>query len=143
MREATLFIFLISAFLISVPALADEVKVSPQLNEVTIGWNDRPNTVITLENPNERIPHFEKDAKNYGINMEITECQMLIDIPVGTAHGNHSYGGYCQLQNEGKKRIVEICDDDMVGHFEISFSPVSTIDKRRHIEFVASNCYGG
>ena len=70
-------------------------------------------------NPNNRNEAFNLDLQRKEPGAKITSCWKLIDVPVGTAHGNHSFGGYCALERSGKTSTVEICNDDMVGHFKM------------------------
>jgi uncharacterized protein len=98
--------------------------------------------IVTLHDPNYRISSFNEDLskRNEG---KIVGCYMLIDVPVGTAHGNHSYGGFCTLINGSKKTNVLICNDDMVGNFQMFEINKATPEKKDLIEFTISNCYGG
>jgi uncharacterized protein YecT (DUF1311 family) len=98
--------------------------------------------LVTLRNPNYRIPSFNEYLSRKGLG-KIGGCDMLIDVPVGTAHGNHSYGGFCTLINDSEKSDVQICDDDMVGHFKMVKINRSTSSKQDLIKFTIANCFGG
>jgi hypothetical protein len=95
---------------------------------------------LLIGNPNERTDSFNGDLDVP--KGKITQCKVLIDVPVGTSHGNHSFGGLCTLLKNDKDSSVMICNDDVVGHFKM--------DKVDHeatmqelVDFVVSNCYGG
>jgi hypothetical protein len=96
------------------------------------------------------LDFYQKNQRNTSFNQsgasklggQITECDTLIDIPVGTAHGNHSYGGYCVFQKGGDLQKVRVCDDDMVGHFKME--PASEAQGLNDLAiFVVNNCFGG
>jgi len=98
--------------------------------------------LVTLHDTNYRNQSFNEDLKRNGRG-EIVACYMLIDVPVGTAHGNHSYGGICTLVNGSEKTDVLICNDEMVGHFKMIKIDRAATTKNDLIKFTACNCYGG
>ena len=86
----------------------------------TMNIDGRDYSVLIEPDVNARTESFNKRITSQGIKGEIVGCALLIDVPVGTAHGNHSYGGYCIFADgAGKRRNVEICNDEMVGQFQI------------------------
>ncbi len=89
-------------------------------------------------NSDTRISSFsEIVARKFG--SEITSCFSLVGIRGGK---NTSYGGYCTLMEDEKELEVLICDDEMVGHFQME--PAKDIPDVYAIAiFVRENCYGG
>ena len=96
---------------------------------------------LLINNQNERNDSFNRAIERNGKTGKITQCKILIDVPVGTAHGNHSYGGFCTLVDGSASNVI-ICDDDMVGHFKMEPSDRKPT-MQRLVDFVAKNCYGG
>jgi hypothetical protein len=145
-----LTVFAFSLLVTSHAALAQEsfsVKMPQQTDRVTVehGSFGRILTsdlfVNTEKDSNKRNPSFDRDIKELGIKGKIANCSLLIDIPAGSE--NHSYGGFCSLEQEGKKRDIYICNDNMVGHFALYHSSVTIKHKPHLIKFVVSNCIGG
>lgn len=78
----------------------------------------------------------------------IDNCTFMIDLPRGTATGNHSYGGYCETKmGKGvKPKHMIVCADVMVGHFksELIEDILHTPQEINALAaFVAQNCTGG
>ena len=99
-------------------------------------------TALHLGNPNEKIGSFNSDIAHRQLPGRITQCRTLIDVPVGTAHGNHSFGGLCTYSENGHNSSVMICDDEMVGHFKMEKID-HEISAQKLVDFVVSNCFGG
>jgi uncharacterized protein len=95
--------------------------------------------LVTVRNANSNNPSFNQDLLKRG-RSPVLGCDILIDIAVGTAHGNHSYGGVCRLKNE--QGVSMICSDVMIGHFKVAkaFGKTTTKDLA---EFTIENCFGG
>jgi hypothetical protein len=74
---------------------------------------------------------------------EIIVCQRLVDLPVGFAHSNHSYGGHCTLEDGSSRKPVMICNDEMVGHFAIQALRFGVEADDKLIDFTGRNCFGG
>lgn len=82
-----------------------------------------------------------KDRNSFG---HLENCRRIIEIPVGTADGDHSYGGLCLLnENSSKLNHVMICNDDLVGHFKIRHIQRYEDNISDLIRFVIDNCTGG
>lgn len=102
---------------------------------------------VNLQDPNvnyypEIITLFKAALLRHSlISGELKECERVIDIPVGTAKGNHSYGGICTLEQGGKEIRFMICADVMVGHQVVKFGGM--LSDVKLAQFVAMNCYGG
>lgn len=100
------------------------------------------NNVLLIHNPNEEVEAFNRSLKRFKKDGVITQCRTLIDIPVGTAHGNHSYGGICTLSSDESTSDVLICNDRMVGHFQMT-EIEKEISNQELADFVMANCFGG
>lgn len=97
--------------------------------------------VLNLFSTNDRLESFNKSGKGRSSG-NIIECSILIEIGVGTARGNRSYGGYCIYQEDGHELRVNVCDDEMVGHYKLAIvDKVSGVNELS--KFVLDNCYGG
>lgn len=85
------------------------------------------------------------------------ECSTVIDIPAGTAHGNHSYGGICSVERDNQIYPMMICADMFVGRIAVQlawhvtgnpdpskeFATSSDFSKENLMMFVIRNCTGG
>lgn len=94
----------------------------------------------------EPVSHTQSALQSVHDNSEITECSIVIDVPVGVVGGNHSYGGVCKLKTDEDSRPIlntMICADEMVGHFAFSQLTDSDASVESLAEFVARSCYGG
>jgi len=96
-----------------------------------------------VENSNDRRDSFNHDAQSLRVHTEILSCDLLIDISVGIKDGNNSYGGFCKARQGAAEIEVEICNDDLVGHFHINNIDRRKLTKVDLAAFVAENCYGG
>lgn len=69
-------------------------------NEVTCvtpsGAGDCVN-VVRFADPNEHLEGFNQALARAQESGKVTGCSTLIDLPAGTASGNHSFGGACML----------------------------------------------
>lgn len=100
-------------------------------------------SVVVLRDPNSRLQSFDQSMSDRNIDGKIIGCKKLIDLPVGTADGNHSFGGDCVLESHSKRTDVRICRDLMLGRFAIE--PFERRRERDHdlIEFTNQRCFGG
>jgi uncharacterized protein len=95
--------------------------------------------LITLRDANENNQSFSKDLIRRH-REPILGCETLVDIAVGTAHGNHSFGGICKLK--GETGFFMVCNDRMIGHFNIV--KVSGEATRHGLaDFTIKSCFGG
>lgn len=120
--------------------LAAGAASQPASDKITIGDASYSIMVLGERFVAERVSKFEADARRRGIAGQI-ECSLVIDIPIGTVTGNHSYGGLCILRQGSTRTPVAICNDELVGHFAMSWNPAFT--KERLAKFVADQCFGG
>ncbi|MGB9107233.1 MAG: lysozyme inhibitor LprI family protein [Telluria sp.] len=101
--------------------------------------NGEKYNLITIRDANSNNLSFSKDliSRHRG---PISGCETLVDIAVGTAHGNHSFGGICKLKTETGFFLV--CNDEMIGHFNIV--KVSGEATRYGLaDFTIKSCFGG
>jgi hypothetical protein len=135
-RLKTLVCATLLAFGAAAPAVADEKF----LGRIKFGDDTVP--VLIANDPNERNGSFNKSLDQNRQSGKILSCSLLVDVWVGNPDSNRSYGGYCVLRRSGRSQKVEICNDDMVGHFELrASSEPPTISQL--IRFTANNCFGG
>lgn len=64
--------------------------------------------VVPIRDPNSRIESFNQSLTHQKQNGRIIGCSRLIDLPVGVAGGNHSFGGSCILQEGTQRKDVRI-----------------------------------
>jgi len=103
--------------------------------------NSESHNLITLRNSNERNRSFSKDLTTRKFKA-VLGCETLVDVSVGTAHGNDSYGGLCKLKDAKEESFYMVCNDDMIGHFNI-IQAASNATRYELADFVVKNCYGG
>ena len=151
-----------SLFLISKTAAENKTLSSAPyqydlVESITLDGEDYNLRVFTPEDSQLQIRHFNDTLSrarhkraDVTLRGEITSCMGVIDLPVGTARGNHSYGGYCTLQttDSGTQNVL-ICDDELVGHLNMAphketIETPMTLDQIRTLAlFTKNNCYGG
>jgi hypothetical protein len=116
----------------------------PQETEVgTAHFNSFSTGVIVFKDPNGQNNFFNVAAKKNGIETKIENCSLLIDTPVETAGGNHSYGGMCTVSEKGKELNAMVCGDIMVGRFQTQETKEQDATLELLVKFVITNCYGG
>lgn len=104
---------------------------------------DKCVNVVPYRDPNARINSFNQSLAGQKQSRRIIDCSRLIDLPVGNANSNESFGGYCVLQDGTQRKNVEICNADMTAKFQMQpVSPQDTSDKQL-INFTYTYCYGG
>lgn len=118
-----------------------EVTCAVPSGGIQVG-GDKCVNVVPYRDPNYRIGSFNQSLANEKQSGRIIGCSRLIDLPVGYANSNHSFGGVCILQDGAQRKDVEICNDDMVGHFQMQSLPQGAIDKQL-IDFTYEYCFGG
>jgi uncharacterized protein len=100
-------------------------------------------SVVSYRDPNARIDSFNRSLAAQKKNGKIIGCSKLIDLPVGNAGSNDSFGGICIWQDGTKRTQVEICNDDMIGHFAVRAVDLKSISERGLIDFTNDQCFGG
>lgn len=100
-------------------------------------------SIVVLRDPNSRLQSFDQSMSDRNIDGKIIGCKKLIDLPVGTADGNHSFGGDCVLESHSKRTDIRICNDLMLGRFAIE--PLERREEPDHdlIDFTNRQCFGG
>lgn len=99
--------------------------------------------VVTYRDTSIRIASFNKSLMEQKRSGKIISCSHLINLPVGTANSNNSYGGICILQDGTQRKAVEICNDDMFGHFQMRSAAPKDASGKDLIDFTHSYCFGG
>ena len=98
--------------------------------------------VIKQQDANGRTASFNTGLAAHRMTA-VDSCALLVDLPVGTAHGNHSYGGVCSKSAKPEKQMVLVCDDDMIGHFGFRVVGKRKVSIEELAHFVAQECFGG
>ncbi|OOG47802.1 hypothetical protein B0E50_10125 [Rhodanobacter sp. C01] len=99
--------------------------------------------VVTYRDPSIRIASFNKSLVQQKQSGKIISCSRLINLPVGTANSNNSYGGVCTLQDGTQRKAVEICNDDMFGHFAMQLFSTPDASNKALLGFTHGQCFGG
>ena len=88
----------------------------------------------------DRLERFTEDLRRVSPSAQVLACELMVELPVGTARGNRSYGAYCEVEVDGVQRSWVLCNDDMVGHFALaSLNPA----RLRIAQFTYDHCTGG
>ena len=104
---------------LAIPALAVDfesestISISRDESRVRIdyGITGGEFNVDYIKDTNSETAEFNKLAKELGIKGKISNCDTLIDIPVGVRDGNHTYGAYCKLDVGKTKILIITCHD--------------------------------
>lgn len=99
--------------------------------------------VVTYRDPSIRIQSFNQSIAQAKHSGKIISCGRLINLPVGTVGSNNSFGGICTLQDGAQRETVEICDDDMFGHFGLQPAESRDISNKSLVDFTYKYCFGG
>lgn len=97
--------------------------------------------LMTMRNANERNPSFNTSLSRRQLPL-VAACESLVDISVGTAHGNNSFGGLCKLKSEKETGFFMVCNDEMIGHFQLAKASGS-ITRHELADFTIKHCFGG
>lgn len=107
----------------------------------TYASNGETHFLMTLRNPNERNPSFNASLARRHLPL-VASCESLVDIPIGTARGNHSFGGLCKLKSEKDTGFFMVCNDEMIGHFQLTRASGS-VTRNELADFTIKHCFGG
>lgn len=99
-------------------------------------------SVVRYRDPAARIDSFNRSLAASGNAGQIIGCTRLIDLPVGIASGNHSFGGLCTLEDEAGPSKVMICNDNLVGRVAVQKVGEQATGQDL-IGFTNSHCFGG
>lgn len=99
--------------------------------------------VVTYRDPSIRINSFNQSLAVRKTPGKIIGCSKLVNLPVGHADSNNSFGGVCTLLEDTKRTTVQVCNDDMVGHFEMRVATPPEVSNKSLIDFTNDNCFGG
>lgn len=103
--------------------------------------NGEHHNLVIFRDPNERNHSFDLDLKSRKLG-QVVGCEALVDIAVGTAHGNHSFGGLCKVRSGNDTKYVMMCDDEMIGHFQMLTASSGT-SNHELADFTIKYCFGG
>ena len=118
-----------------------------KLGRIILGENSymsRYAEIIPVKDETIRVKSFNSYYTTYYLKRygkgKITSCDMLVDVPY---RNNHSYGGFCNFKKDGYLTTAMVCNDTIVGHFNLKL-----IDRREYsiynlAEFTYQNCFGG
>lgn len=129
-----------TAYLSRIDRLITYRHPDKDLNDVEV--NTENGAAILLGNSNYRNESFNSDISSHGAKGKISLCKMLIDVPVGLARSNHSFGAICTLTENNNTSEIMICNDEMIGHFKMD-KISKEVGKQELVNFIVSNCYGG
>ncbi|BDU22185.1 lysozyme inhibitor LprI family protein [Dyella sp. GSA-30] len=127
---------------IAVLARNEKYIVNKTSCEVPGGGGECVN-VVAYRDTSIRMHSFNQSITQAKQAGKIIGCSALINLPVGTAGSNNSFGGICTLQNAAQRKVVEICDDDMFGHFEMKPVDPQDVSDKNLIDFTHEHCFGG
>jgi uncharacterized protein len=96
--------------------------------------------VVPYRDPNDRIDSFNESLVHQRKSSKIIGCSRLIDLPLGRAYANHSFGGICILQDGLQRKDVEICNDNKLGAFKLQPANSKDVSEKSLIDFVYNNC---
>lgn len=99
--------------------------------------------VVSYRDPAIRIDSFNQSLSEQKKSGKIIGCSKLVNLPVGHANSNNSFGGICTLQESTQRKKVTICNDDMVGHFAMQPAAAQDVADKDLIDFTYDNCFGG
>lgn len=101
------------------------------------------NGIVFYRDPTAEISSFNKSISENAKQGRIITCHRLIDLPVGYARSNHSFGAYCTLQIGSTREEVAICNDLMWGHFAMEPVGKEEPSDAKLVHFTDSHCFGG
>ena len=99
--------------------------------------------VVSYRDPAIRIDSFNQSLSEQKKSGKIIGCSKLVNLPVGHANSNNSFGGICTLQEGAQREEVAICNDDMFGHFATQPATAQDVADKNLIDFIYDHCFGG
>ncbi len=100
-------------------------------------------SVVYYRDSSERIRSFNETLAAKKLGARVIGCERLIDLPVGYANSNDSFGGYCTTVEGRARSRVMICNDDMLAHFAMRAIKDDDGADEDLIKFTNENCFGG
>lgn len=100
-------------------------------------------SVVYYRDPSYRILSFNKTLASRKQSARVIGCERLIDLPVGYANSNDSFGGFCTIIDGQARSRVLICNDEMIGHFAMEVLKDGEDTDAHLIKFTDENCFGG
>jgi uncharacterized protein len=100
--------------------------------------------VETYRDPTVRIESFNQSLAHEKQNGRVIGCGRLIGMYVGgMTRGNQNFGGLCVLQDGTQRQNVMICNDDMIGNFQMQLARPQERTDKLLIDFTYAHCYRG
>lgn len=98
-------------------------------------------TLVIPRNPNGHNASFSEDLvkRDYA---PVAACESLVEIPIGTASGNNSFGGICKIGDRNSDPFFMLCNDRMIGHFKL-VAAAPALTQKQLIDFTIEHCFGG
>jgi hypothetical protein len=121
-------------------AAARDTQANYPAETVTI--DEQNYNLVQQRDPNAQLRKFNK-VLNSKRMPPLRSCILLLDLPVGTANGNHSFGGVCEQRVNHRINRLMVCQDEMIGHFALQPVDQREVSKEELARFVAEHCYGG
>lgn len=103
--------------------------------------NSEQHNLVIFRDANARNHSFNRDLKSRKLG-QVLGCEALVDIAVGTAHGNNSFGGLCKVRTVSETKYMMVCDDDLTGHFQMVKASRDT-SNHELADFTIKYCFGG
>lgn len=103
--------------------------------------NGERHNLVIFRDANERNHSFNLDLKSRKLD-QVLGCEALVDIAVGTAHGNNSFGGLCKVRTASETKYMMVCNDDLIGHFQMVKASRDT-SIHELADFTIKYCFGG
>lgn len=104
-------------------------------------------SVEAYRDPNDRIDSFNQSLAEQKQSGRIIGCRRLIALGSGThigpGSGNQNFGGYCVFQDGTQRRSVVICNDDMIGNFQMQPAASQDVSDTHLIDFTYAQCFRG
>jgi hypothetical protein len=84
---------------------------------------------------------LQGDLLRLGLTGRVVGCGHAVHLTSGRPDGNDYFGAVCGLEHAGRRSLVVMCDDRMVGRFALKVAFAMTQDDVAR--FTDANCTGG
>ncbi|NLR99874.1 DUF1311 domain-containing protein [Rhizobium sp. P38BS-XIX] len=99
-------------------------------------------STVDVRDANWRVASFNQTLSDQKKSGEIVGCTKLLELPGMSTDSNATYGGYCVLEDSGKRTQVKICNDDMIGKFGLEAADQAKESEQDLLNFT-NVCPGG
>lgn len=97
--------------------------------------------LVRHRDPNGNNSVFNKDLEKQRLG-RVAGCEALVEIAVGTAHGDSAFGAVCKVENGKERSVVMVCNDRMLGHFSMTKAQLG-LPADQLVDFTIDRCFGG